>query len=290
MKRVALLILTNLAVVLVLGTVASLLGVNRYLVGSGLHLSALLAYCFVFGFGGAFISLLISRPLAKWSTGAKVINGTEGSMEAWLVATVASLAEKAGVAMPQVAIYEGEANAFATGATRNRSLVAVATGLLRTMDRTQVEAVLAHEMAHVANGDMVTLTLLQGVLNTFVMFLSRIVGHLIDRGLLKNDKDEGRIGYSITVFVLDLVFGLLASMIVAAYSRHREYRADAGSAALLGKPDGMISALKALGGHGENALPKNLAAFGIAGKRVSALFASHPAIHDRIAALQGKQA
>jgi heat shock protein HtpX len=290
MKRIALLILTNLAVVLVLGTMASVLGVNRYLVGSGSNLGVLLAYCFVFGFGGAFISLLISRPMAKWSTRAKVINGTEGPMEAWLLATVGALAEKAGVALPQVAIYEGEANAFATGASRNRSLVAVSTGLLRTMDRKQVEAVLAHEIAHIANGDMVTLTLLQGVLNTFVMFLSRVVGHIIDRGFLKNDKDARGIGYSVTVFVLDLVFGLVASMIVAAYSRHREYRADAGSAALLGQPDNMISALKALGGIGDTALPKNLAAFGIAGKRVSALFASHPAIHDRIAALQGKQA
>jgi heat shock protein HtpX len=289
MKRIALLILTNLAVVLVLGTVASLFGVNRYLVGTGLNLSALLVYCFVFGFGGAFISLLISRPVAKWSTGATVISGKEGPMEAWLLATVTSLAEKAGVAMPQVAIYEGEANAFATGATRNRSLVAVSTGLLRTMGRQQVEAVLAHEIAHVANGDMVTLTLLQGVLNTFVMFLSRLVGQVIDRGFFKNDKDELGAGYMVTVFVLDLVFGLVASMIVAAYSRHREYRADAGSAALMGKPDAMISALKALGGNGESALPKNLAAFGIAGKRVWALFASHPTINARIAALQGSK-
>jgi heat shock protein HtpX len=289
MKRIALLILTNLAVVLVLGTVASLFGVNRYLAGSGLQLGTLLGFCFVFGFGGAFISLLISRPVAKWSTGAKLITGKEGSLEAWLLATVSALAEKAGVAMPQVAVYEGEANAFATGATRNRSLVAVSTGLLRTMDRKQVEAVLAHEIAHVANGDMVTLTLLQGVLNTFVMFLSRIVGHVIDRGFFKNDKDERGAGYGITVFVLDLLFGLVASMIVAAYSRHREYRADAGSATLLGQPDAMISALKALGGRGEHALPKNLAAFGIAGKRVSALFASHPAINDRIAALQASK-
>jgi heat shock protein HtpX len=289
MKRIALLILTNLAVVLVLGTVASLLGANRYLAGSGLQLGTLLAFCFVFGFGGAFISLLISLPVAKWSTRAKVISGNEGSMEAWLMATVSALAEKAGVGMPQVAVYEGEANAFATGATRNRSLVAVSTGLLRTMDRKQVEAVLAHEIAHVANGDMVTLTLMQGVLNTFVMFLSRVIGHLIDRAFLKNDKDESSIVFTISVFVLDLVFGLVASMIVAAYSRHREYRADAGSAALLGRPDAMISALKALGGHGENALPKSLAAFGIAGKRVSALFASHPTINDRIAALQGTQ-
>lgn len=286
MKRIVLFILTNLAVVLVLGTVASALGVNRYLTGAGLNLGALLGFCLVFGFGGAFISLLLSRPMAKWSTGARVVDGSEGRTEAWLVNTVRGLAEKAGVAMPEVAIYDGEPNAFATGATKNSSLVAVSTGLLHSMDENQVEAVLAHEMSHVANGDMVTLALVQGVMNTFVMFLARVVGHFIDRVLLKNDKGGAGIGYIASVFVLDLLFGLVAAMIVAAFSRHREYRADAGAAVLMGQPHSMISALKVLGARQEGELPKNLAAFGITGKGVLSLFASHPSIEARIQALQ----
>lgn len=286
MKRIFLFILTNLAIVLVLGTVASALGVNRYLTGAGLNLGALLGFCLVFGFGGAFISLLLSRPIAKWSTGAQVVDGNEGRAEAWLVGAVRGLAERAGVAMPEVAIYVGEPNAFATGATKNSALVAVSTGLLATMDEKQVEAVLAHEMTHVANGDMVTLTLVQGVMNTFVMFLARAVGYLIDRVLLKNDKEGAGVGYIASVFVLDLLFGLVAAMIVAAFSRHREYRADAGAAALLGQSHSMISALKTLGAHQEGELPKNLAAFGIASSRVLSLFASHPSIEARIQALQ----
>ncbi|KVP39601.1 protease HtpX [Burkholderia ubonensis] len=285
MKRIFLFILTNLAVVLVLGSVASLLGVNRYLTGAGLNLGALLMFCFVFGFGGAFISLLLSRPMAKWSTGAQVIDGSEGRTEAWLVNTVRRLAESAGVVMPEVAIYDGEPNAFATGATKNSSLVAVSTGLLRSMNENQVEAVLAHEISHVANGDMVTLTLVQGVMNTFVMFLARVVGYFVDRVLLKNEKDGVGVGYTVTVIVLDLLFGLVAAMIVAAFSRHREYRADAGAAALMGQPHSMISALNALAGRQEGELPKNLAAFGIAGKGALSLFASHPSIDDRIEAL-----
>ena len=286
MKRILLFVLTNLAIVLVLGITASVLGVNRYLVGTGLNLGALLAYCLVFGFGGAFISLLLSRPMAKWSTGARVVDGSDGAAEAWLVRTVGALAEKAGIAMPEVAIFDGEPNAFATGATKNSSLVAVSTGLLRTMSDEQVEAVLAHEVAHIANGDMVTMTLVQGVMNTFVMFLARVVGYFVDRVLLKNEKEGTGIGYFVTVLVLDLVFGLVAAIIVAAFSRHREYRADAGAAHLMGQPHSMISALATLGGQRDATLPKNLAAFGISGNRALSLFASHPAIDARIDALR----
>lgn len=288
MKRVLLFILTNLAVVLVLGVVASLLGVNRYLTGSGLDLPALLGFCFVFGFGGAFISLLISKPVAKWSTGARVITGNEGATEAWLVNAVSRLSQRANIAMPEVAIYDGEPNAFATGATKNSALVAVSTGLLKSMNREQVEAVLAHEVGHVANGDMVTLTLVQGVMNTFVMFLARVVGYFVDQLLFKKDDDDNSvgIGYTVTVVVLDLLFGLLAAMVVAAFSRHREYRADAAAVVLTGNPNSMISALQTLGGVASGELPKNMAAFGISGRSVLALFASHPSIEDRINALR----
>lgn len=290
MKRILLFVLTNLAVVLVLGTAAHLLGVTHYLRG-GLNLASLMGYCLVFGFGGAFLSLWMSRPMAKWSTGARVINGTEGRTERWLVDTVARQAQQAGISMPEVAIYEDDApNAFATGATRNSALVAVSTGLLAAMDAQEVEAVLAHEVSHAASGDMVTMTLLQGVMNTFVMFAARVVGYFVDRVLLKNEKDEGGIGYFITVFVLDMVFGLVAAMIVAAFSRHREYRADAGAAALMGQSHSMISALQTLGRGRESALPKNLSAFGIAGGGLVALFATHPSIDDRIAALRKAQA
>lgn len=290
MKRILLFVLTNLAVVLVLGTAAHLLGVTHYLRG-GLNLASLMGYCLVFGFGGAFLSLWMSRPMAKWSTGARVINGTEGRTERWLVDTVARQAQQAGISMPEVAIYEDDApNAFATGATRNSALVAVSTGLLAAMDAQEVEAVLAHEVSHAASGDMVTMTLLQGVMNTFVMFAARVVGYFVDRVLLKNEKDEGGIGYFVTVFVLDMVFGLVAAMIVAAFSRHREYRADAGAAALMGQTHSMISALQTLGRGRESALPKNLSAFGIAGGGLVALFATHPSIDDRIAALRKAQA
>ncbi|WP_434715817.1 protease HtpX [Paraburkholderia sp. A3RO-2L] len=287
MKRIALLLATNLAVMLVLSMAASLLGVSHYLTHRGLHMGALLGFCFVFGFGGAFISLLLSKPIAKWTTGAEVISGNEGPVEGWLIAVVEDLAKKAGIGMPEVAIYEGSANAFATGFSRDRALVAVSTGLLRSMDRLQLEAVLAHEVSHVASGDMVTLTLIQGVLNTFVIFLSRVVGYFLDRVLMKNDRDDVGMGYVATVFVLELVFGLLASLLVAAYSRQREYRADAGAAKLLGSPASMVSALKALAGQQDAGLPKALSAFGIRGNRVWALLASHPSIESRIAALQG---
>lgn len=286
MKRIILFILTNMAVMLVLGVVASLLGVNRYMGPGGLNLTTLLGFCLVFGFGGAFISLLMSKPMAKWSTGAQVLTGSESQEAAWLVATVRRLAEKADIAMPEVALYDGAPNAFATGATKDSSLVAVSTGLLHSMNEREVEAVLAHEVAHIANGDMVTLTLVQGVVNTFVMFAARAIGYAIDKVLLKNEKDEPGIGYFVTTMVLELVFGVLASLIVAAFSRHREYRADAGAVALMGRKEPMISALQTLSNAHEAALPKSIAAFGISGGKALSLFASHPPIEERIEALR----
>ena len=289
MKRVMLLIGTNLAVMLVLSIVVHLFGLNRWLVSGGINMPSLLAFCAVFGFGGAFISLLISKPMAKWSTGARVISGAEGETERWLVSAVGDLSSRAGISMPEVAIYDGAPNAFATGATKNSALVAVSTGLLQTMNRSQIQAVLAHEVSHAANNDLVTLTLIQGVVNTFVMFLARIVGYAIDKGLLRNESDRPGIGYSITVLVLDIVFGVLASIIVAAFSRRREFRADAGAAQLMGDSRPMISALQALHSNQEDAsLPKNMQAFGIAGGGggLMSLFASHPPIEERIKALQ----
>lgn len=289
MQRIVLLIVTNLAVMLVLSVMASLLGVNHWLSSKGINFGSLLVFCALFGFGGAFFSLMISKPMAKWSTGAWVVNGSEGSTEQWLVSTVARLAERAGITMPEVAIYEGDANAFATGASKNSALIAVSTGLLQSMDRQQVEAVLAHEVAHAANNDLVTLTLIQGVVNTFVMFIARIVGYAIDRVVLKNENDAPGVAYTVTVVVLDLLFGVLASIVVATFSRQREYRADAGAAELMGSPVPMIRALQGLAGMQESAggLPKNMQAFGIAGgSSWGALFASHPPLSDRILALQ----
>jgi heat shock protein HtpX len=288
MKRVLLFIVTNLAVMLVLGVAASLLGVNRFLAGSGLNLGLLLGFAGLMGFGGAFISLLISKPMAKWSTGAQVINDSSDPTHRWLVATVARLAQKAGIAMPEVALYAGEPNAFATGAFRDSALVAVSTGLLQDMSRDEVEAVLGHEISHVANGDMVTLALIQGVMNTFVVFLSRLIGYFIDKVVLRNDRDGPGIGYYVSTVVLDLVLGLVAAMIVAWFSRQREYRADAGSAALLGRRQPMIHALSRLGGLAPGALPQSLSVMGISSLPggVMGLFASHPPIEDRIRALQ----
>jgi len=287
LKRIVLFLLTNLAVMVVLGVAAHVLGVNRYLSAEGIDFGMLLAFCALFGFGGAFISLLISKPVAKWSTGARVITGEEGVTEAWLVESVARLAKRAGIEMPEVAVYEGDPNAFATGAFKNAALVAVSTGLLRSMTRDEVEAVLAHEVAHIANGDMVTMTLLQGVMNTFVMFIARIVGYVIDRVVMKNENDAPGVGYYASVIILDILFGILAAMVVAAFSRHREYRADAGAAQLLGSPAAMISALNVLGKQTEDAsLPKNMAAMGISGtSKLFALLASHPPLEDRIKAL-----
>lgn len=292
LKRIALFLLTNLAVVLVLSVTASLLGVNKFLTANGLNLGMLLMFAMLMGFGGSFISLLMSKPMAKWSTGAQIIETPQSELEHWLVSTVARQAQIAGIGMPEVAIYEGDPNAFATGASRNNSLVAVSTGLLQTMSREEVEAVLAHEVAHVANGDMVTLTLIQGVVNTFVIFLARVVGYAVDQMLRKNDEESSGpgIGYMITVIICEIVFGILASVIVMYFSRQREYRADAGAAYILGSPRPMMNALARLGGIETSSLPKEMAASGIAGGiSMSELFSSHPRIEDRIQALQNGQ-
>ena len=292
MKRIILFLATNLAVMLVLGITASLLGVNKFLTANGLNLGALLVFAAVMGFGGAFISLFMSKAMAKWSTGARVITSPGNSTEFWLVQTVERLSQRAGIAMPEVAIYDGEPNAFATGASKNSSLVAVSTGLLQSMSKEEVEAVLAHEVAHVANGDMVTLTLIQGVVNTFVVFLSRVVGYLVDSFLRRNDESSSGpgIGYMVTSLICEIVFGILASIIVAWFSRQREFRADAGAAHLVGTPTPMVNALRRLGGLHTEPLPQNMAASGIAGGGSSwgALFASHPPIEERIAALQSR--
>ena len=292
MKRVLLFLATNLAVMLVLSLFTSLLGVNRFLTANGLDLGMLLAFSAVIGFGGAIISLLMSKFMAKWSTGARVIESPANSTEFWLVDTVARLAKAANLAMPEVAIYEGEPNAFATGATKNSSLVAVSTGLLQSMTREEAEAVLAHEVAHIANGDMVTLTLIQGVVNTFVVFLSRVVGYLVDSFLRKGDQQSSGpgIGYMVTSMVCEVVFGILASVVVAWFSRQREFRADAGAARLMGSPVPMQNALRRLGGLHTESLPQSIAASGIAGgsKGWMALFSTHPPIEERISALGGR--
>ncbi|HEY8067786.1 MAG TPA: protease HtpX [Burkholderiales bacterium] len=288
MKRIFLLVATNFAVMFLLSIVISVLGLDRQLAQQGIQYGPLLAMASIFGFGGAFISLLISKWMARWSTGAQTIDGTEGTTQYWLVDTVKRLAEKAGIGMPEVAIYEGEPNAFATGAFRDSALVAVSSGLLNSMSRDEIEAVLGHEIGHVANGDMVTLTLIQGVVNTFVIFLSRIIGTIVDRVILKNERGEG-IGFFVTVMASQLVLGLFASMIVAWFSRRREFRADAASARLLGSPQPMVSALSRLGGLQPGALPQAMAAMGISGGGgFGALFATHPPIEQRIAALQGR--
>ena len=291
MKRIVLFLATNLAVMLVMSIVLSLLGVNRYLSANGLNLGTLMVFSLVVGFTGAIVSLLMSKQMAKWSTGARVIDAPASSTELWLVDTVKRLADRAGIAMPEVAVYDGEPNAFATGAFKNSALVAVSTGLLQGMTRDEVEAVLGHEISHVANGDMVTLTLIQGVVNTFVVFLARIVGYLIDRAVFRNNDDRGPgIGYMVTVFVCEIVFGVLASIIVAWFSRYREFRADAGSANLLGSPQPMVKALARLGGmEPPESMPQAFKSFGINGgsSGLAELFSSHPPIEARIAALRG---
>src|SRR6478672_5140464 len=236
MKRVVLFLLTNIAVLVVLSVVLNVLGVDRYLSENGLNVGMLLVFSLVVGFTGSIISLLISKPMAKWSTGAHVIDAPSNSTELWLLDTVQKLADRAGITRPEVAVYEGEPNAFATGAFKNSALVAVSTGLLQGMTRDEVEAVLGHEIAHIANGDMVTMTLVQGVVNTFVVFLSRVVGYIVDRAISRDNNSGPGIGYMVTVMVCQVVFGIGASMIVAWFSRHREFRADAGSARLLGGP------------------------------------------------------
>ena len=289
MKRIALFVLTNLAVVVVLGIVASLLGVNRYLTANGLNLGALLGFSLIMGFGGAIISLLISKPVAKWSAGVQIIEQPRNADEAWIVETVRKFADKAGIGMPEVGIFEGAPNAFATGAFKNSALVAVSTGLLQGMTREEVEAVIGHEVAHIANGDMVTMTLIQGVMNTFVVFISRVVGYFVDKVILRNNNDGPGIGYYVTTIVMDLVLGVLAAIIVAWFSRQREFRADAGAAQLMGRKQPMVNALARLGGMVPGELPKSVAAMGIAGG-IGKLFSTNPPIEERIAALQNPQA
>ncbi len=289
MKRIFLFVATNLAVVVVLGIVANLLGVNRYLTANGLNLGSLLVFAAIMGFGGSIISLLISKPVAKWSSGVHVITGQEGPDEAWIVQTVKRFADQAGIGMPEVGIFEGEPNAFATGAFKNNALVAVSTGLLQGMTRDEVEAVIGHEVAHIANGDMVTMTLIQGVMNTFVVFLSRVIGYLVDSFLRRGDSQNSGpgIGYWVTTIVLDIVLGFAAAIIVAWFSRQREFRADAGAAQLMGRKQPMINALARLGGMVPGQLPQGLQAFGIT-SGVGKLFSTHPPIEERIAALQNR--
>ncbi len=289
-KRIGLFLLTNFAILITLSVIYQILlatGIVRGTEALGAY-GPLMVMSALFGFGGAFLSLLISKYIAKWMTGARVIESPSNATEAWLLETVRRHAERAGIGMPEVAVYEApEMNAFATGASRNHALVAVSSGLLRSMDRTQIDAVLGHEITHIENGDMVTLTLLQGVLNTFVIFLSRVIGGIIDSALRGRDDRErgGGIGYFITVMILQSVLGLLASLIVAWFSRRREYRADRGGATLASTP-AMVSALSRLGQAQETALPQAMAAFGINSGGLIGLLRTHPPIEDRIRALQ----
>lgn len=287
MKRILLFIATNLAVVLVLGVVLnivfSMLGINRNSIGG------LLVFCAVFGFGGAFISLLISKWMAKRAYNVQVIEQPRNEVEHWLLTTVTRQAKQAGIGMPEVGIYNSpDMNAFATGASRNSSLVAVSSGLMNSMSRDEAEAVLAHEISHIANGDMVTMTLLQGVVNTFVMFFARIIANLISNAMNRGNEQGGGLGgmaYFGVVMVLELVFGMLASIIVMWFSRYREYRADEGSARLVGK-EKMIAALQRLGQGSQAELDGSLAAFGINGRGKSELFMSHPPLEKRIQSLR----
>jgi len=285
MKRILLLIATNIAVLAVISIVLRVLGIDQAMANQG-GMGPLLAFSAVVGFAGAIISLLMSKFIAKRSTGATVITGSEGETQRWLVETVRKLADRAGIGMPEVAMYDGPPNAFATGAFRNSALVAVSTGLLQTMSRQEVEAVLGHEIGHVANGDMVTLTLIQGVVNTFVIFLSRVAGFFVDRVIFKTERGVGP-GFFITSIVCQIALGILASMIVAWFSRRREFRADAGSAQYLGSSRPMVNALARLGGIEPGALPEAIRTMGINDRPGwMALFSTHPPIEQRIAALQ----
>jgi len=288
MKRILLFVLTNVAVMAVLLITTRLLGVDRFLTANGLNMGALAGFSLVMGFGGAIISLLMSKQMAKWSTpGFTLISQPRNADEAWIVDTVRRFADKAGIGMPEVGIFEGDPNAFATGANKNNALVAVSTGLLHNMTREEVEAVIGHEVAHIANGDMVTMTLIQGVMNTFVVFLSRIIGYAVDSFLRKGDSENSGpgIGYMITTIVMDIILGFAAAIIVAWFSRQREFRADAGAAQLMGRKQPMINALARLGGLTPGELPKSMAAMGITGG-LGKLFSTHPPIEQRIAALQ----
>lgn len=290
MKRIVLFLLTNLAVMLVLGVVTSVFGLNRYLSAYGMNYGSLMVFSLFIGFTGSIISLLMSKQMAKWTTGLQLITQPRTADEAWIVQTVQRLAERAGIGMPEVGIYEGEPNAFATGAFKNSALVAVSTGLLSGMTRDEVEAVLGHEVAHIANGDMVTMTLIQGVVNTFVIFLSRVIGFAVDNFLNRGEERRGPgAGYMITYLVLEVFLGILASTIVAWYRRQREFRADAGSGDLMGQRQSMIQALRRLGGLQAGELPNGLQSMGITGS-IGKLFATHPPIEERIARLQQAQA
>ncbi len=292
LKRIGLFVLTNLAVMFAVTVVINVLGALGVF-GHGAfmrHYGSLVVLSGVVGFGGSLFSLLASKWIAKFSTGARVIAAPQSSEEAWLLETVARLAERAGVGKPEVAVYDSPTlNAFATGPTRNSALVAVSSGLLERMNRPEIEAVLGHELTHVANGDMVTLTLLQGVLNTFVFFFSRVIGSVIDGALRGRDDDRrgGGIGYFVSTMLAQVVLGVFATLIIAAFSRYREFRADRGGAELAGR-EKMIAALRRLGTEEESRLPEAVAAFGINGAGVSAWFRSHPPIAERIAALRGE--
>lgn len=292
MKRIFLFIATNLAIVFVLNIVLHLLGVDHIYTRQGtLDINSLLIFSAVFGFAGSFISLAISKWMAKMSMGVQVITQPSNSTEVWLVDTVRNFAREAGIGMPEVGVFESpDMNAFATGARRDNALVAVSTALLQNMSRQEAEAVIGHEISHIANGDMVTLTLIQGVVNTFVIFLSRVIGYVVDRIILKNDREGTGIGYFVAVMVSQILLGILASMIVMWFSRYREFRADAGGAKLSGR-NNMIGALQRLQSyHNQSAMPESLQAFGISGKTgISRLFMSHPPIEERIAALQNAQ-
>lgn len=288
MQRIALFLATNLAVVLVLSITLRLLGVEPYLNEQGLNLNALLIFAAVFGFGGAFISLALSKWTAKRAVGAQVISQPRTPTEQWLVQTVACQAQAAGIRMPEVAVYESpEVNAFATGMSKNASLIAVSTGLLQQMSREEAEAVLGHEVSHAANGDMVTMALIQGVVNTFVMFLSRVVGHVVDRVVFRTENGHGP-AFFVTMIAAELMLGILASIIVMWFSRHREFRADRGGAALAGRRH-MIAALRRLAALHPGPLPDKMAAFGIAGGAgggLKRLLMTHPPLEERIAALE----
>ena len=289
MKRIFLFVVTNLAILLVLSVTARILGIDRIMGANGLNMGALLMFAALFGFGGSLISLAMSKWIAKKSVGAQVIEQPSNAVEQWLVETVRRQAQQAGIGMPEVAIYDApEINAFATGANRNNALVAVSTGLLNNMSRDEAEAVLGHEVSHVANGDMITLTLIQGVVNTFVIFISRVIGNFVDRAVFKNENGPG-IAYFVTSIVAELVLGILASIIVMWFSRQREFRADAGGATLAGR-DKMIAALQRLkANHEATTLPQGAQAFGISGKAtggLARLFTTHPPLDERIEALR----
>lgn len=287
MKRIFLFLVTNLSIMLVLSISMSLLGVGPYLDAKGLNLGTLLMFAGIMGMGGSFISLALSKWMAKRSVGAVVIESPQNASERWLVETVHRQAQQAGIGLPEVAVYESpDVNAFATGMNRNNALVAVSTGLLQSMTREEAEAVLGHEVSHIANGDMVTLTLIQGVVNTFVIFFSRIIGHIVDRVVFKTERGQGPAFY-VTMIVAELILGILASVIVMWFSRQREFHADHGGAQLAGRK-AMISALQRLQAVHSNPLPEKMAAFGINGGKsgLSRLFMTHPPLEERIAALR----